>query len=162
MQEHIRLLTVSSQQGQLPSQTENNPKQLHAVTLRSGLILPEREKEAVVEQREKIDPNQGRDSASYDLSIDQYLGSTRPHHLPKGNLAQQYKSSPRATTSSQPTRAKEKSTPEVRFPYPAAKPVKEKKADEEAEILSMFSKIAVNIPMLTLISKVPSYAKFLK
>ncbi len=38
----------------------------------------------------------------------------------------------------------------------------EKKAEEEAEILSMFSKIAVNIPMLTLLSKVPSYAKFLK
>ncbi len=105
----------------------------------------------MVEQGEKIDPNQETDSASYDLSIDQFL--------PKADTA-------RAPTSSQPGLAKdklkEKLTPEVHFPYLAAKPVNEKKAEEEAEILSMFSKIAVNIPMLTLLSKVPSYAKFLK
>lgn len=130
MQEQIRKLTAGSQQGKLPSSTENNPKTLHAVTLRSGLILPEREKEAVVEQPRKVDPKKNG-SSPYDLSIDQFLGSTRPHHLPTGYLAQQYKTkadtaraskaasddSFRASTSTQSARAgqkeKEKSTPEV-------------------------------------------------
>ncbi len=124
MQEQIQELTIASQQGKLPSSTENNPKTLHAVTLRSGLILPEREREAVVEQKEKkavveqaeeIEPVQ-KGSSSYDLSIDQFLGATGSQRMPTGYLAQQYGSkintaraskatsndSFRASTSTQP------------------------------------------------------------
>ncbi len=86
MQEQIRKLTAGSQQGKLPSSTENNPKTLHAVTLRSGLILPEREREAVVEQAKKIDPKQ-KGSRPYDLSIDQFLPKTDTARASNSNAA---------------------------------------------------------------------------
>ncbi len=154
MQEQLRQMNSQGQQGKLPSSTENNPKTFHAVTLRSGLILPEREKEVVVMQQKKVDPNQKTGSTSYDLSINQFL--------PPTSNADPGQASTPSTSAPAKEKMKEKLTPEVQFPYPAAKPVQHKKAEDEAEILSMFSKIVVNIPMLTLLSKVPSYAKFIK
>ncbi len=120
MQEQIQQMTNASQQankGKLPATTENNPKTLHAVTLRSGAVLQGLEKEAVVKRSRKVDPKtiDTDQDDTYNLSLDQFLGGSA--RLPKAYLDQQYKSttpepsqSPGASSSDRPQVVKEKLT----------------------------------------------------
>ena len=56
------------------------------------------------------------------------------------------------------TKETEKNTPP---PFPPA-PSRSKKEKEEKEFIDMFRKVAVNIPVLELLAKVPNYTKILK
>ncbi|CAJ2672885.1 unnamed protein product [Trifolium pratense] len=51
--------------------------------------------------------------------------------------------------------------PPIPFPQRVQKN-KKNKAEEDKEILDVFSKVAVNIPLLDVIKQIPKYAKFLK
>lgn len=125
------------------------------MNLRSGLAIPEREAEIekIVEQR-KEDPPIKLLTNLYDLH-EEYLDPQHGSTFPK---SPGWPRSPRSWSR----KTKERPIIDIPFPFPPPKQLTQKKAEEEAETLSVFSKITVNMPMLTLLSKVPSYAKFLK
>ncbi|XP_050875455.1 uncharacterized protein LOC127079088 [Lathyrus oleraceus] len=52
--------------------------------------------------------------------------------------------------------------PPVPFPHRVLKNKRIEEGDKEREILDVFRKVAVNIPLLDVIKQVPNYAKFLK
>ncbi|XP_027067491.2 uncharacterized protein [Coffea arabica] len=120
----------SQVQGKLPSQPELNPKNVSAITLRSGkeiqgpeLVIP---KDKNDERIEKELEEEGRSNKD-------------PKVLPD----------PFITVKTNPPP----------FPNRLEKP---KKQDKEKEILEVFRKVAINIPLLDAIKQVPKYAKFLK
>ncbi|KAG6479244.1 hypothetical protein ZIOFF_062706 [Zingiber officinale] len=57
--------------------------------------------------------------------------------------------------------------PSIPLPFPQCKiqprkNVEEEKAKEFQELVNLFSKVEVNVPLLTMIKQIPKYAKFLK
>ena len=52
--------------------------------------------------------------------------------------------------------------PPVPFPHRILKNKRTDDGDKEREILDVFRKVAVNIPLLNVIKQVPKYARFLK
>ena len=52
--------------------------------------------------------------------------------------------------------------PPIPFPHRILKNKRIEEAEKEKEILDVFRKVAVNIPLLDVIKHVPKYAKFLK
>ncbi len=62
-----------------------------------------------------------------------------------------------------PTKREKNPDPAKEIPPPfPPKPSATKKKEGEKEILDVFGKVSVNIPMLELVTKVPAYAFFLK
>nr|XP_027085074.1 uncharacterized protein LOC113707112 [Coffea arabica] len=120
----------SQVQGKLPSQPEANPKNISAMTLRSGkevqgpeLVIPKDKDE---ERIEKELEEEGRDNKNA--------------KVPSNPI-------PTAKTNPPP------------FPSRLEKP---KKQDKEKEVLEIFRKVEINIPLLDAIKQVPRYAKFLR
>ncbi|XP_027158006.1 uncharacterized protein LOC113773887 [Coffea eugenioides] len=120
----------SQNQGKLPSQPELNPKNVSAMTLRSGkeiqgfepVIPKDKNAEKIEAELEREDSN-GAD----------------PKVLPD----------PIITAKTNPP------------PFPS-RLEKSKKQDKEKEILEVFRKVEINIPLLDAIKQVPKYAKFLR
>nr|XP_027120356.1 uncharacterized protein LOC113737306 [Coffea arabica] len=120
----------SQNQGKLPSQPELNPKNVSAMTLRSGKEI--KGPEPVIpkdKDEEKIENELERENSNgADLKV-----------LPD----------PVITVKTNPPP----------FPSRLEKP---KKQDKEKEILEVFRKVEINIPLLDAIKQVPKYAKFLR
>ncbi|KAK8492425.1 hypothetical protein V6N11_027784 [Hibiscus sabdariffa] len=121
-------------QGRLPSQTETNPKEnVSSITLRSGTVIsPEPMKESEKEFGKK---REGASSKKEDESLPQHISG--------------------------------KSVPSSSFSYVTPPPfpgrlMQHDKKKEEKEILDVFRKVEINIPLLEAIRKIPKYAKFLK
>ncbi|XP_027172203.1 uncharacterized protein LOC113771849 [Coffea eugenioides] len=116
--------------GKLPSQPQENPKNVSAMTLRSGKELEgakvKNSKSKSEEEIEKEIEEEGR------IRKDPKVTSI-PSIPIKSNLA----------------------------PFPC-RLEKTKRAEREKEILDVFRKVQVNIPLLDVIKQVPKYAKFLK
>nr|XP_027062678.1 uncharacterized protein LOC113689040 [Coffea arabica] len=120
----------SQNQGKLPSQPEVNPKNVSAMTLRSGkeiqrpepVIPKDKDEEKIENELEREDSN------GADLKV-----------LPD----------PIITAKTNPP------------PFPS-RLEKSKKQDKKKEILEVFRRVEINIPLLDAIKQVPKYAKFLK
>ncbi|XP_071940077.1 uncharacterized protein [Coffea arabica] len=120
----------SQNQGKLPSQPELNPKNVSAMTLRSGKeiqghepVIPKDKDEEKIENEFEREDSNGAD----------------PKVLPD----------PVITVKTNPP------------PFPN-RLKKSKKQDKEKEILEVFRKVEINIPLLDAIKQVPKYAKFLR
>nr|XP_027120653.1 uncharacterized protein LOC113737658 [Coffea arabica] len=120
----------SQNQGKLPSQPELNPKNVSAMTLRSG-------KE--VQGPEPVTPKD-KDEERIEKELEEEGGDTK---------------NPKVT--SDPIIAVRSNPPP--FPSRLEKP---KKQDKEKEVLEIFRKVKINIPLLDAIKQVPRYVKFLR
>ncbi|XP_071926999.1 uncharacterized protein [Coffea arabica] len=120
----------SQVQGKLPSQPEANPKNVSAMTLRSG-------KE--VQGPEPVIPKD-KDEERIEKDLEEEGRDNKNAKVPSNPI-------PTAKTNPPP------------FPSRLEKP---KKQDKEKEILEIFRKVEINIPLLDAIKQVPRYAKFLR
>ncbi|XP_071928236.1 uncharacterized protein [Coffea arabica] len=120
----------SQVQGKLPSQPEANPKNVSAMTLRSG-------KE--VQGPEPVIPKD-KDEERIEKELEEEGTDNKNVKVP---------SNPIPTTKTNPPP----------FPSRLEKP---KKQDKEKEVLEIFRKVEINIPLLDAIKQVPRYAKFLR
>jgi hypothetical protein len=124
--------------GKLPSQALNPKENVSAIMLRNGKELEEkRSKQIEMEEEEEIETEL----------------STKKEHPPpqtetKTNIP---KVTPHSMNSSF------KTVP----PFPVSSS-SSKKEDKEKEILEVFKKMELNIPLLDAIKQIPKYAKFLK
>nr|XP_027076854.1 uncharacterized protein LOC113700582 [Coffea arabica] len=116
--------------GKLPSQPEINPRNVSAMTLRSG--------------KEVEGPKVTNSKSKSEDEIEQEI--EEEGHIRGGPEV--------ILTPSIPVKA---NLP----PFPC-RLAKTKKAEKEKEILDVFRKVQVNIPLLDAIKQVPKYAKFLK
>ncbi|XP_071905864.1 uncharacterized protein [Coffea arabica] len=121
----------SQNQGKLPSQPELNPKNVSAMTLRSG-------KE--IQGPEPVTPKD-KDEERIEKELEEVGGDTK---------------NPKVT--SDPIIAVRSNPPP---PFPS-KLEKSKKQDKEKEVLEIFRKVEINIPLLDAIKQVPRYAKFMR
>ncbi|KAG8478028.1 hypothetical protein CXB51_027835 [Gossypium anomalum] len=149
---HISRQKVHSKsQGKLPSQTEANPREnVSAITLRSGTIVEQQ----MTPIREKDDAKTGKN----DKAIVKKSTSTK----------EAIDANPREENDATTRRKIMNPIPELApSPY-ATQPhfpsrfIKKDKQAEEKEILDVFQKVEINIPLLEVIRKVPRYARFLK
>nr|XP_027096219.1 uncharacterized protein LOC113716121 [Coffea arabica] len=120
----------SQVQGKLPSQPEANPKNVSAMTLRSG-------KE--VQGPEPVIPKD-KDEERIEKELEEEGRDNKNTKVPSNPI-------PTAKTNPPP------------FPSRLEKP---KKQDKEKEVLEIFRKVEINIPLLDAIKQVPRYAKFLR
>ncbi|KAG8503072.1 hypothetical protein CXB51_000805 [Gossypium anomalum] len=120
-------------QGRLRSQTEINLREnVSAITLRSGTVISP----VPTQEPEKIEKDKENTSLK----------------------SQEEKSSP---TSGKVIPSPSSSTYETLPPFPGRLARRDKK-EEEKEILDIFKKVEINIPLFDVIQKMPKYAKFLK
>ncbi|XP_070664548.1 uncharacterized protein [Malus domestica] len=141
------------EQGKLPSTTVVNPRggfeSVKAITLRSGKEVgtdPQPSKSAQTED-EKL--QQEEDVQHTPTAMKETTLSCTPT-LPKPSNST--KVSPNSNLSS--------SIP-LNGPFPS-RFMQTKKEEDEKDILEMFRKVHVNIPLLDAIKQIPKYAKFLK
>nr|XP_011463524.1 PREDICTED: uncharacterized protein LOC105351273 [Fragaria vesca subsp. vesca] len=134
--------------GKFPSQTDINPgshKHINSVTtLRSGRVIDNK----VGSNEENVQEEELEAYTPQDHSV---------VSLPEGSV--QEKVIPTAPNTS------EKSTPANMYmpPIPYPQCLKKKKNDKhKMDILDMFKKVHITIPLLDAISQIPAYAKFLK
>ncbi|XP_057791181.1 uncharacterized protein LOC131008311 [Salvia miltiorrhiza] len=125
-------------QGRLPSVTEMNPKEnASAVTARSGRILVEPQPK---QQDKEKKPDEAKDDAISEESPE----------------------------STEPSSSKVSGKPKVSIPQSLIAPpfssrlAQNKRIKEEKDILEIFKKVEINLPLLDEIKQVPRYAKFLK
>ncbi|XP_027096001.1 uncharacterized protein [Coffea arabica] len=120
----------SQGKGKLPSQPEVNPKNVSAMTLRSGKEVegpaPVAPKDKNEDRIEKELEEEGTPGTNKEVIRNPVI-PVKPNPPP--------------------------------FPSRLERP---KKQDKEKEILDMFRKVEINIPLLDAIKQVPRYAKFLK
>ncbi|XP_057774478.1 uncharacterized protein LOC130993565 [Salvia miltiorrhiza] len=128
---------LQANQGRLPSVTEMNPKEnASAVTTRSGRILAEPQPK----QQNKDKPDEAKDDAISEKSPE----------------------------STEPSSSKVSGKPKVSIPQSLTAPpfpsrlAQNKRIEEEKDILEIFKKVEINLPLLDAIKQVPRYAKFLK
>ncbi|XP_017647991.1 uncharacterized protein LOC108488212 [Gossypium arboreum] len=120
-------------QGRLPSQTETNSREnVSAITLRSGTVILSEP----IKEPEKIEKD--KEDTSLKSQVEKSL-LTLGKVIPSPSF----------------------STYETPPPFPG-KLARCDKKEEEKEILNIFKKVEINIPLLDVIRKVPKYAKFLK
>ncbi|XP_057802812.1 uncharacterized protein LOC131018106 [Salvia miltiorrhiza] len=129
---------LQANQGRLPSVTEMNPKEnASAVTTRSGRILVEPQPKQQ-DKEEKLD--EAKDNAVSEKSPE----------------------------STEPISSKVSGKPKVSIPQSLIAPpfpsrlAQNKRIEEEKDILEIFKKVEINLPLLDAIKQVPRYAKFLK
>ncbi|XP_071914099.1 uncharacterized protein [Coffea arabica] len=120
----------SQVQGKLPSQPEANPKNVSAMTLRSG-------KE--VQGPEPVIPKD-KDEERIEKELEEEGTDNKNAKVP---------SNPIPTTKTNPP------------PFPS-RLEKSKKQDKEKEVLEIFRKVEINIPLLDAIKQISRYAKFLR
>jgi hypothetical protein len=125
--------------GKLPSQALNPIENVSVIMLRSGKELEEkRSKQIEMEEEEEI---------KTELSIKK----EHPPPLQTETSTNTPKVTPHLMNSSF------KTIP----PFPVSSS-RSKKEDKEKEILEVFKKVELNIPLLDVIKQIPKYAKFLK
>jgi hypothetical protein len=125
--------------GKLPSQALNPKENVSAIMLRSGKEHEEkRSKQIEMEEEEEIEIE---------------LSTKKEHPSPSQieTTTNTLKVSPHSMNSSFKTIA----------PFPVSSS-RSKKEDKEKEILEVFKKVELNIPLLDAIKQIPKYAKFLK
>jgi hypothetical protein len=125
--------------GKLPSQALNPIENVSAIMLRSGKELEEkRSKQIEMEEEEEIETK---------------LSTKKKHHpsLQTETMTNTPKVTPHSMNSSF------KTIP----PFPVSSS-RSKKEDKEKDILEVFKKIELNIPLLDAIKQISKYAKFLK
>ncbi|XP_027182311.1 uncharacterized protein LOC113780732 [Coffea eugenioides] len=116
--------------GKLPSQPEINPRNVSAMTLRSGKEL----------EGPKVESSKSKSEEEIEKEIEE-----------EGRI----RKDPKVTFTSPPTI-------KSNLPLFPCMLEKTKRAEKEKEILDVFRKVQVNIPLLDAIKQVPKYAKFLK
>ncbi|XP_042387373.1 uncharacterized protein LOC121979449 [Zingiber officinale] len=123
---------------QLPSQTIPNPRgNVSAITLRNGKSVSENKQEGLAEHLRDLDA---------DLQI-------------------KFGSIPKSVAVQLPSLEQEQTEIQLPFPQRLVKPGKGKvieKSREFQEMMEIFSRVEVNIPLLKAIKHIPKYAKFLK
>jgi hypothetical protein len=125
--------------GKLPSQALNPKKNVSAIMLRSGKELEEKRKKQIeMEEEEEIETE----------------FSTKKEHPPPPQTETKT-NTPKVTPQSM--NSSFKTIP----PFPVSSS-RSKKEDKEKEILEVFKKVELNIPLLDAIKQIPKYAKFLK
>jgi hypothetical protein len=125
--------------GKLPSQSLNPIENVSAIMLRSGKELEEkRSKQIEMEEEEEIKTE---------------LSTKKEHPSPSQieSTTNTLKVSPHSMNSSFKTIA----------PFPVSSS-RLKKEDKEKEILEVFKKVELNIPLLDAIKRIPKHVKFLK
>ncbi|XP_057792999.1 uncharacterized protein LOC131009358 [Salvia miltiorrhiza] len=128
---------LQANQGRLPSITEMNPKEnASAVTTRSGRILAEPQPK----QQDKEKPDEAKDDAISEKSPESTESiSSKVSGKPKVSIPQSL----------------------IAPPFPS-RLAQNKRIEEEKDILEIFKKVEINLPLLDAIKQVPRYAKFLK
>ncbi|KAJ9553458.1 hypothetical protein OSB04_017503 [Centaurea solstitialis] len=120
-------------QGKLPSQTEANPKaNVSAITLRNRTV-PDPEPKA-----KKVQRNEEKEA--------EIVGAKPSEEKVDEKASEDKGKSPKVV---------------IRLPFPE-RFEQSKKEKEDKEIMDIFRKVEVNIPLLDAIKQVPRYAKFLK
>ncbi|KMS96889.1 hypothetical protein BVRB_7g180720 [Beta vulgaris subsp. vulgaris] len=129
--------------GKLPSQPLPNPKDVNALTLRSGKVLNEpKVRSKKVENELEVRPSIVLNGDNNETILPQENGVVKDNNKNRGS--------------------------EINFshvnivpPFPS-RFAKANKAALDNEILDMFRKVEINIPLIDAIKQVPRYAKFLK
>jgi hypothetical protein len=125
--------------GKLPSQALNLKENVSVITLRSGKQLEEqRSKQIEMEKEEEI---------KTELSIKK----KHPPHPQTETTTNTPKVSPKLMNS----------IFKINPPFPVSFS-RSKKEDKEKEILEVFKKVKLNIPLIDAIKQIPKYTKFLK
>ena len=125
--------------GKLPSQALNPKENVSAIMLRSGKELEEqRSKQIEMEEEEEIETE----------------FSTKKEHPPPPQTETKT-NTPKATPQSMTSSFK--TIP----PFPVSSS-KSKKEDKEKQILEVFKKVELNIPLIDAMKQIPKYANFLK
>jgi len=125
--------------GKLPSQALNPIDNVSVIMLRSGKELEEkRSKQIEMEEKEEIETK---------------LSTKKEHHSPLQNETST--NTPKVTPHSMNSSFK------IIPPFPVSSS-RSKKEDKEKEILEVFKKVELNIPLLDVIKQILKYAKFLK
>jgi hypothetical protein len=125
--------------GKLPSQTLNPKENVSAIMLRNGKELErQRSKQIEMEEKEEIET---------ELSI-------KKKHPPPSQTK---------TTTNTPKVIPHSMNSSFKTipPFPVSS-FRSKKEDKEKEILEVFKKVELNIPLLDAVKQIPKYAKFLK
>ena len=122
----------------LPSQTVENPRNVSAITLRSG-------KNIEIPTPEPTPPKE----------VD-------PATLQRKRDAHAIGPSTSGVTSTPSTPSTSTATPSIPLPFPPRAIPSKKMEEVDREILETFRKVEVTIPLLDAIKQIPRYAKFLK
>ena len=124
----------------LPSQAWNPIENVSAIMLRSGKELEEKRSNQIeMEEEEEIETEL----------------STKKEHHPPPPQTETSTNTPKVTPHSM--NSSFKTIP----PFPVSSS-RSKKEGKEKEILEVFRKVELNIPLLDAIKQIPKYAKFLK
>ncbi|KAK8549097.1 hypothetical protein V6N12_061995 [Hibiscus sabdariffa] len=140
--------------GRLPSQTEANPREnVSAITLWSGTVI------------EPIPRN--ADAASKTQGEEKLKSEENQKSDAKEKKERKEKSKEEDGANAQERKQGKSQQSPIISPYATPPPfpsrlVKRDKQTEEKEILDVFRKVEINIPLLDVIRKVPRYARFLK
>ncbi|XP_047149693.1 uncharacterized protein LOC124821794 [Vigna umbellata] len=134
----------AKESNKLPAQTVINPQNLSAIILRMGKQVEGPEGAQEDEDKEKegaqIDDNRGSSEPSPETTTD------------KSRLVPSNSSSKTSSSSYSPPP-----------PYPNRLKPRNKKMEElDQEILNIFKKVEINIPLLDVVKQIPKYVKFLK
>ncbi|WVY92235.1 hypothetical protein V8G54_037749 [Vigna mungo] len=135
----------TKESNKLPAQTVINPRNVNAITLRTGKQVegPEGAEEDEDKEKEEaqIDDNGGPSEPSPETTTE------------KSRLVSSNSSSSKTSSSSY-------SVPPL---YPNRLKSRNKKMEElDQEILNTFKKVEINIPLLNAVKQIPKYAKFWK
>ncbi|XP_042443989.1 uncharacterized protein LOC122029101 [Zingiber officinale] len=176
---------------QLPSQTTPNPKgNVSALTLRSGKRVAEFsiEETAIGKcpeiqqqssnsegiQTEQNVPTSGLTQSSIDplnMEHSQGEGSLIPkfssNFCPAEHFPAAIPDFSKLGNSGNQNSIQEATGPLIPLPFPQRKTqprkdVEEERAKEFQELVNLFSKVEINVPLLTMIKQIPKYVKFLK
>jgi hypothetical protein len=125
--------------GKLPSQALNPKENVSAITLQSGKELEEqRSKQIEMEEEEEIETELSIKKKH--LTPPQTKTTTNTPKVSPNSMNSNLRKSPPFLVSSS----------------------RSKKEDKEKEILEVFKKLEINIPLIDAIIQIPKYAKFLK
>jgi hypothetical protein len=125
--------------GKLPSQALNPKENVNAIMLRSGKELErQRSKQIEMEKEEEIETELSTKKKHPSPSQTEIMTNT-PKVIPQ-SMNSNFKKIP---------------------PFPMSSS-RSKKKDKEKEILEVFKKVELNIPLFDAIKQIPKYAKFLK
>ncbi|XP_042465848.1 uncharacterized protein LOC122048329 [Zingiber officinale] len=160
---------------QLPSQTTPNPKDFSG----EGVAEKFPENQQINFSRGGIPEVQNVPTSSstqinmdpLDLEHSQRGGSLIPGNsssfCPAEQIPAELQNSSKVGNSGVQNSIQEDSEPSLPLPFPQRKvqprrDKEEEKAKEFQELVNLFSKVEVNVPLLTMIKQIPKYAKFLK
>ncbi|KAJ8754246.1 hypothetical protein K2173_002146 [Erythroxylum novogranatense] len=154
--------------GTIPSNTVMNLKSLNAIVLRSGKQVrfnPQVDEEACDEdiESEAVPPPKEKIKKSESVREEELLKEKKHASRNKGTTSESSNDqAENGESSKQASKGKEVSIQDLPFPnsYLMSKRMNESK--HEKEIIDLFGKVEVNVPLLDLVKRVLAYAKYLK